>query len=350
MGKKRFWIGMSVYAVIFAVIAGVGLRYLWLFLESFEASRTETAVENYVNALTTEDIILGSETLLAGLDGNLQSREDAEQVIRDSLSGDFHCARKGADGYVLLDREIVIGEFFLTPGEEDSFGFTPWQISGERFDLSYLLGLKIDVTVPETYQVLVNGFALDDSYVIQSIVEYPILEDFYGEYEMPYMVLYGAENFLGEADVVVLDEKGSPVTDLTDPSAFLDACTDAEKADVKKAMEVFLGRYVTFTGCANDKASENYYQLKKSLVKDSELAKRLYTAIDGLTYAQSYSDEIQSVEYGAVLKLAEGRYLCEATYFVRTSGRGGVFTTENRVKVVLTQTEDGLKVEAMTRV
>ena len=350
MGKKRFWVGMLVYALVLAAAAGAGLWYLWEFLESYEASRPETAADAYVSGLITARVAGADEALLAGLDETLQSREAAVRVIADSLEGAFSWKRKAEGEYVLLDGAQVIGGFSLEAGETERFGFTPWKISRESFDFSYLMGEKVSVTVPEDYRVTINGYVLDSSYIAEREIPYPVLEEFYGEYEMPTMVRYEASGFLGEGEVAVLDGTGTAVTGLEDPDAFLDVCSDAEKEAVKQAAEVFLGRYVVFTGSANDRASENYYQLKKSLLKDSALAKRLYTAIDGLTYAQSFSDEIQSIEFGDIFGLGAGRYLCEAAYYVRTSGRGGVFITENRVKLILTDTADGLKIEAMTRI
>lgn len=347
---KRFWKGMLLYAAVLIALAGAGLWYLWGFLESYELSRPETAVDVYISGMNAESVAEVDEGLLAGLDEKLQSREASVQVILDSLDSGFSWKRKAEGEYVILNGSQVIGGFSLKKGETDRYGFASWKVVGEYFDFSYLRGETVSVTVPEDYRVTVNGYTLDGSYIVERQIPYPALAEFYEDYEMPRLVRYEAAGFLGEAEVSILDAAGSAVTEQKSLEVFLDVCTDTEKEQVKQAAEVFLRRYVTFTGSANDRASENYYQLKKSLLKDSALAKRLYTAIDGLTYAQSFSDEIQSVEYGDILKLGDARYLCEAAYFVRTSGRGGVFVTENRVKLIFVNTENGLKVEAMTRI
>lgn len=346
---KRFWKGMLLYGAVLTILAGAGLWYLWGFLESYELSRPETAADVYISGMNAESVAGADVGLLAGLDEKLQSREASVQVIMDSLDSAFSWKRKAEGEYVILNGSQVIGGFSLKKGETDRYGFASWEVAEEYFDFSHLMGETVSVTVPEDYRVTVNGYTLDGSYIVEREIPYPALAEFYEDYEMPRLVHYEAAGFLGEAEVSVLDATGSAVTEQESLEAFLDVCTDTEKELVEQAAEVFLRRYVTFTGSANDRASENYYQLKKSLLKDSALAKRLYTAIDGLTYAQSFSDEIQSVEYGDILKLGDGRYLCEVAYFVRTSGRGGVFVTENRVKLIFVNTDDGLKVEAMTR-
>ena len=355
MGKHRFAVGMGIYALVFLLMTAVGLGWFWGFLEGYEASRPETAVKAYTSGVTTENIIAGAEEMLGQLDGDLQSREQQERIIQASLDGQITAARISTEStaerqvYALSCGEQVIGEIAITAGAEDRYGFRPWQVTEEYFDFSHLIGEPVSVTVPEDFCVSVNGFQLEERYITETGIPYDVLEEFYDGQALPTMVTYTADGFLGQISLNVMDAAGAAVTELSDSAAFLDVCTDAEKDMVKAAMEAFLRRYVTFTGSSNDMALENYYNLRRSLVKDSALAKRLYTAIDGLTYAQSYSDEIQSMDFHSILKVEEMRYLCDVTYFVKTSGRGGVFTTENRVKVLLLDTDEGLKVEAMTR-
>jgi hypothetical protein len=47
--------------------------------------------------------------------------------------------------------------------------------------------------------------------------------------------------------------------------------------------------------------------------------------------------------------IGEGRYFCDVTYIVETVGREGAVETTNNLKLIILETENGLKIEAMTR-
>ena len=43
------------------------------------------------------------------------------------------------------------------------------------------------------------------------------------------------------------------------------------------------------------------------------------------------------------------RFYCDLTYIVETVGREGAVETTNNLKLIILETENGLKIEAMTR-
>ena len=79
----------------------------------------------------------------------------------------------------------------------------------------------------------------------------------------------------------------------------------------------------------------------------SDLAKRLETAIAGLQFGQSQGDEVVSITAHHQMRLEEGRYLCDITYEVDTTGKEGVVRTTTSAKLIIVQTSDGLKLESM---
>ena len=87
----------------------------------------------------------------------------------------------------------------------------------------------------------------------------------------------------------------------------------------------------------------------KYLVPNGELAKRLYTAIDGLQYAQSWGDTIKEITINRMVDLGENRYLCDVTYMVDNYSKSGLTTTENNLKLFIVDGDYGLRIEAMTR-
>ena len=356
MNKRLAW-GMVIYAVVFLAILAVGLGIFWNFIEAYELSRPANAVNAYVEQLTGEAVCEGSAALLEQLDGNIQSREEACQVIRDLTAEGFAYAKKSTEStadrqvYVLRCGSQVVGQFAITAGEPDKYGFRVWSVTEETFDVSFLLASPVSVTVPSDFQVSVNGNLLDNGYITETGIRYGALEEFYDEFDLPTMVTYTAGSCLGTLTMDVTDRDGAPVeiTEEMDRNDLLPSCGAEKLTELDTFTREFLDRYVTFTGSANHTAALNYVSLRQYLVKDSALAKRLYTAIDGLNYAQSNGDVIRDIAMNRYADLGDGRYLCDVTYVVETLGRKGAVQTDNHLKLIILETDSGLKVEAMTR-
>ncbi len=355
--SKRFVTGMLIYALVFLVIVSAGLWVLWDYIDAYEQSRSVNVLKAYVEQLTLDDLCEGSGALLEQLDSSIQSREEACERIKASVTGELSYAKKSSESsetrqvYVLRCGRQVIGQFAISAGEPDKYGFRIWEVSEESFDFSHLLGETISVTVPSDFAVSVNGYQLDSSYIIAQDIPYTTLEEFYGDYNLPTMVTYSADSFLGSYTMDVTDRDGKPVeiTDETDFNQLLPDCTDKELEEIDELMELFLTRYVAFTGSSSGTASGNYNKLSKCLVRDGELAKRLYTAVGGLYYAQSLRDTLKETTMNQRVKLGDGRYFCDVSYVVETVGKKGAVEVSYNLKVILLETNEGLRVEAMTR-
>lgn len=354
--KHSFLKGMLIYAGIFLTILAIGLVVFWKYIEAYELSRPSNTIETYMNQLTGEYVCDRSEELLNSLDENLQSREEASALICQEIAGGVTYAKKTSACtdtqlvYMLRCGSHVIGSVTMTPGQEGGFGFTNWQVTQESFDMSYLLSKGVEITVPAEFVVTVNGVALDESYITDDSVHYSVLEAFYDDYNLPVMVAYQTPSILGEAIVAVVDADGQEV-DLRadgDRNVFLHNCTEAECAELETFCGEFIARYVAFTGGANGSEEYNYHNLMKYVVKDSELARRMFQAMDGLTYAQSQGDKIAGITINHEINLGDDRYLCDITYLVDTTGWEGVVQTTNNIQIIIVRTEDGLLVEALT--
>lgn len=355
--RKRFVIGMVIYAIVFLAIVGAGLAVFWNFIEAYEMSRPMNAVKAYVASVTPEDFCEGSEELLRSLDGRIQSREEACEVIIASVTEPLTYAKKSSESteerqvYVLRSGKQVIGQFAITAGEADRFGFRVWSVTETSFDFSHLLGQSVSMTVPAEYSVRVNGAVLDESYITAGGIEYTALEEFYDDYPLPVMVTYTADNFLGEMSMEALNAAGDQVviTEHTDMNSLLPVCDQSVGDEISSLTRDFLYNYVAFTSGVGGSVSYNYVQVIKYLVPEGELAKRLATAIDGLQYAQSWGDTIRDITINRLVDIGDNRYMCDVTYVVETYAKAGLLRTENPVKLIFTDTDYGLRIEAMTR-
>lgn len=355
-GSHKFLVGMIVYAVIFLALTAVGLKFFWEFIDAYEQSRPKNTVKAYLEALTVEQMCAGAEPWFSQLDHTIQSEEACIGIIRDSLKEDVTYAKKAGECtdtrqvLVLRSGKQTIGQMTMDAVETDQYGFSRWKVTDAKYDFSYLEGEPVTVTVPQTYAVSVNGCVLDERYITESGIHYPLLEELYDQYELPVMVTYRAAGFLGQQSATVTDPTGAAVTiDAdTDMDALLENCTAQEQEALTALVNGFLEKYVQYCGSSTGMVSGNFVALKAYLVPNGALAERLWTASDGLRWAQSNSDKIESIDIHHYVRLADGRYLCDATYLVNTWGRRGLVQTTNRIKLIAVQTDVGLRVEAMT--
>lgn len=361
--KKRsfgwFFFGMFIYAVVILGAAFCGLKFLWSFLEAYEASRDYHAITAYMEQLTPEHICDTQEGLIAQVDHNIQSEEACRQVLLDALKEDITYARKASECsesrqvYILRCGKQVIGSFAITSQAEDEYGFAPWKFAEENFDLSYLLGQRLSAVAPMDYPVVINGVQLDESYVVsQRSEQIEFLEDYYEEYDLPefYVKSYEAGPFLGEMTIQVNDPGGNAYIfdeETFDKDSLAHNCTSEETERLNSFVQEFLKRYVIFAGCANDDRFDNYDYVIQLVVRESKLAERMLKAVEGMEFAQSRGDELDTITIHHLVRLEEGRFLCDVTYLVNTLGYEGVVQTTNNAHMIVVERDGTLLIESL---
>ena len=72
----------------------------------------------------------------------------------------------------------VIGQVELVPQGETRYCFTPWVVSGDSFDLSFLVGSTDTIPVDHTMQVYAGSALMDEGYVTETDLKYDAVEDF----------------------------------------------------------------------------------------------------------------------------------------------------------------------------
>lgn len=358
--KKRsfgfFLLGMLLYAVLFLTAAGFGLKAFWSYMEAYENSRPKVAINAYMNGLTKEHICDLSQALIDQVDHNIQSEEACRAYIMDKI-GDINYAKMPRECtdtrqvFALRTGKTVIGRFSITAQIPDQYGFTPWTVEGESFDLTVLnlFGDGYQVTVPYDHTVTVNGKALDSSYITEEKIIYEEIADYYDRYDLPYRVSYAVEPIMGDMNVVILDPDGNEAafSEDTDWTQYFHNCSESETAELNTFTANYVERYVAFTGSTRKNRKTNYSKLVDYVVEGSDFASRLYNAIEGLQFGQSQGDKVVSLVANHQVRLEEGRYLCDITYEVDTTGRAGVVRTTTNAKLIIVHTDSGLKVESM---
>ena len=352
---SKLLIAMGIYAVIFAGLATFGLTKLWDYMDAYEKSQYKNAIDTYIQQLDTAHMQSYAADLMASIDPDIQSEEACRQAIADAVSGGVSYARKLSECtddktvYMLMSGGKTIGKVVLSVQEKDAYGFAHWQITEESFDFSFLLGEGTTVTVAQDYCVYVNGALLGEDSIIKRDIPFDLIKDFYADYPLPYMVTYEVAPILGDLQITITDPTGKSVTpeDAQNEALILNNCTDAEIATLDKLATDYLGSYIRFSSNAGGALQENYQNILSYIVPGCALADRMYDALNGLKWVNNQQAQILSNTANHRIRLSEGLYLYDFTYEVKVSHSGNTATSTENVRLILKQTENGLKVERM---
>lgn len=354
-GALIFTIFLCLYAIAFLFLTSKGLDYLWKYMEAYEASRPKYGIEAYMESLTQDYICDKNADLIAQIDHNVQSEEACKDVIRQAIGTEYTYVKNIAETtdnkivYLIRAGSKVIGRAEMTPVGETSYGYTPWKVTADSYDLSDLLAPSVRVTVPSFYEVSVNGNVLSQDYITESGGHFSLLEEYYADYQLPTIVTYEAGPFLGGGEMVVKDAEGNVVdmSTVTDMNTLLPACTEEEIVKVKQIVTDFVQDYVDFSSKTGGDTSYNYRKLMEHIVPNGVLAKRMYAAIDGLYWVSDRGAKLDSIEISAYYPMGDGRYMCDLVYKVNTRNLTGQIQTESHIKITVIETDKGLLAESM---
>ena len=354
-GALIFTICLCLYAIAFLIATGYGLEYLWDYMDAYEAARPKYGIEAYMQNLTQDYICDQCDDLVAQIDHKVQSEEACREVIRQAIGTEFTYAKNIAESsdekivYIIRAGSKVIGRAEMTPVGEAVYGYTPWKVTADSFDLSYLLTPSVSVTVPDFFQVSVNGNVLTEEYITASGVQFSLLKEYYADYTLPTIVTYEAGPFLGSGEMVVTDQAGEVVdmSAVTDMNTLLPTCSEEEILLVDKIVKDFVQDYVDFSSKTGGDTSYNYRKLMEHIVPDGVLAKRMYAAIDGLYWVSDRGAKLDSIEILSYYPMGDGRYMCDLIYRVNTRNLSGQVQTESHIKMTVIETSKGLLAESM---
>lgn len=363
MSKKNkrkigaFWKVLIIFAEVFLIATVIGLLFFWDFIEAYEASRPQNAIVAFMNELTPEKISGKDTKTLAAIDPHIRSEAQNRAVIEESLSGGITYAKNTKLSteermvYMVLSGGRTVGQVAMTVVRTDNYGFQYWDVTEQSYDFSHLIGETVSITVPEEYAVYADGALLDESYVTESGIIYDEVEEYYKEYDLPTMSTYTVGPALDEIVLTVKDTEGNPVEigPDTDMNQFLKNCTQEELDKLNAFVQEYTKRYVDYT-TVNSKAgtlSQTYGALVKLMVPDSLLASRMAEAQIGLVWVKGRSSELKNITVNRLLRLEEGRYLCDMSYTTHIKDGWNDEDISGSFKLIVVETETGLLTESM---
>ena len=352
---KIFPMVLAVYAIVFLLAAGFGLRSFWNYLTAYEASRPENTLNAYMQSLSPQSVCDASSALLDQVDTQVQSREQYAAAMLQALSGEFQYMKDSKQSsqsklvYALLCDQQVIGSFEMEQTESLGYGFSSWEITKESFDLSYLLTDTVTLTVPQQFSVYVNGNLLEEDKITQSNIPYGLLKECYDSYTLPYLVQYSAGPFIGEPDIEIRDGSCEPVLidEATDFDQFLPHCTEEKSQQLHAAATAFLHKYIDYTCNTGKDPTGNLAALRPYLYSGSSLQKRMQQALDGLNWVPDRGATLVSMEIHNCIDIGNDRFLCDMTYVVNTTRHSGEPQSTTDCKIVFVYTGSGFQAETM---
>lgn len=356
--KKRkfpvFPLCLLVYSIVFLLAVNVGLQYFWNYIEAYEISRPHIATDAYMEQLTADYVCQKSEALLEQIDRTVQTREEGLQVMKNALKEPFTCSKwvnRCTDEklvYVLRSGAQIIGSFEMEPAKEGSYGFYPWTVTNDSFDLSFLLKPGFEVTAPHDAQVFAGGKLLGSDNIVEKDIPYEVLSDLYDTHSLPTRTRYSVGIHLGELSVHAISAQGSPIDLDANPAVFLNNCTGTEKKALEEITNQYINAYVRFT-CQTDNALQaNFDRLRQFMVSGGQLEGRMRKSFDGLAWVQDRQASIQSLDIHHMVSIGEGRYICDVTCNYKSlNDKGDIVPGKLNMKLTFVETANGLRAEAM---
>jgi hypothetical protein len=221
----------------------------------------------------------------------------------------------------------------------------PWKVESETFDFNGLYS-SIEIVIPRSYTVLLNGFKLSEDYIIERNIPYDVLRKYYERYDgLPTKVRYRFDNVIGSINPEIRDENGEAfiIDPKRDDSQFIKAVAPEKMERLAGFTAAFVDRYLKFTSGAID-PQHGYQRLLPYMLKGSDLEGRMFDAMDGLSWAHTSSITIDSTQLNGALDLGEGFYILDISAVATTyeKGKGEVENVSN-MRVIVRERNDDIR-------
>lgn len=339
---------LLVYILIVLGVIAFFLTKVWGFAEEYEAARPVHTMDAYVENLNKNLWNDQVAQTIAGMPHEMQSDEDCAQVVKDMLSQGITYVRAAGTGsadsinYALRCGDKVIGKVTLVEdsslADQVQYGMLPWIVSSEEFDFNGLYS-SVEVTVPKSYTVKLNGNALGSEYIIQDDIQFELLKDYYSSYpNLPVMVTYRFEHIIGELEPEIFDGSGNQIQidESRGEEQFLNYCSGDELAKLTDFTVRFAERYQSYNaGIGGDPAAVYTNRLAGYIVPGSDLDFRMKAAQDGLGWAHTNSIDIHYTTLNSAISFGGGVYLCDFSSAFTTTGINGTQDFENNIKMIV---------------
>lgn len=347
--KHGFWKGLLIYVICAVVLIFAGLGVFWMYMAAYEASRTDGVMDRYMETQLWPDLEQAIADFVEGRT-RYEPEEAQAEALRDILESGELSYRKDPEKYhertpvyiVLLDKR-ELGRIWLKSESGDlfSFGLPRWEVRSSGFNLGFNLGFDLSqfavnycVYAPADVAVTVNGEGGLISGVPTALP--PELERFRGDLpEVPEYVVYQL-GLLTVPEVDAENNNGAFEVEQGDGFSVVKPRCDAEtEAELTAFCEDFVRAYIGFTS----HAVEGPGIVQQYLVPGGSMYERMTASMDGMSWVHGVTasmSELSIVDYEYYGCAA----ILEASYVLTSGGND----TDNRMRVILTETDSGWRV------
>lgn len=360
--RRKGLLGKFIYTLLLlAFMAALSyVAYTWLlrvndYAEQYELSRPSKAVDSYLETLNRDRWNDGVARAIQRMPHEAQTDEEIKAFVQDKLTAGVTAVRKsgltdtGSQSYSLRCNNREIGS--MTIVEDQSYqgkvnleqqpwllvkkllpgilewGLKPWVVASDEFDFTNLYN-SVEITVPSSYSVYINGRPLGEEYIVERDIHYDVYEPYYNDLPiLPTKVTYRFDNAIGAVQPQIRDEDGNEVQ--IDPTRgdiqFIKPVDEETQARLMNLMQPFTEKYLIFRSGATDSMTA-LNNLKPYIIPGSDIDKRAQNALDGLSWAHTSSFKMSDYKFNGILPLANGVYVCNvtATTDTYTYGKGEV--------------------------
>ena len=116
-----------------------------------------------------------------------------------------------------------------------------------------------------------------------------------------------------------------------------------EEEQIKTLLDGFMQRYIDCLSNASRNVQGNYNALKPYIVSGSDIDRRVRDNMESQAWAHSGGDTVTKRDDLLLMNMGNGYYLAELDYTLDTIGNKGHVESVNRVIVLMSRTDSGLK-------
>jgi len=219
--KGHFGRFVLIYTLVFLLIGAVGLGVLYKWLDSYELSRPQHVMDEFMQGKSEEDWL---GVMLSGSPLSVTGFENGEEIIRGYFEASCRgkefsyreaagVSEKDAPVFTVKAGAADVCRVTLRPTDSVGFGFNLWTVDKcEAYISPYALkSATVEIEAPSDETVSLNGVPLTDLYIVDDHIPCENLGALESRYaEQPYRVRYAVEGLYG--DITVTDGAGNVVS------------------------------------------------------------------------------------------------------------------------------------------
>ena len=344
--KSRFLPGLLIYLLILGLLLAAVLFIFRDFLITFEQSRPERALEQWLAELAQNGPDEACLEALTASDLSLQKEDDVHAAAQKLLDGiqlteDLTASGEERRIYCMITDGRECGRLTLGKAEPLRYGFASWEVTGTSYDFSPWF-YSLSVAVPENYSVHCGDAVLSADYITEPGVPYAALAECYETLEkMPVMVRYETGPLLSEESLRVFDETGREVPPAKqNEEHYLDNCTPKDRERMEDYAERFVSTYVTFTA-----SKEGSGTLKSMTVPGSSIFRRIEQASGDSWWGGGKYCKLLSSRVNRCVDLGDGHLLLDLSYETETREYSETVTDSYSMRLILVDRDGTLLAE-----